>query len=120
MPRVRKGAATRRARKRVLKRVKGHANAAGRAYRLAKERTVRAGVYARVGRKQKKRRFRNMWIIRLNAACKERQIRYSEFINGCKKANIQLNRKMLSEIAIADAPAFDAIVEKVRAAMKAA
>jgi large subunit ribosomal protein L20 len=61
-----------------------------------------------------------MWIIRLNAACKERQIRYSEFINGCKKANIQLNRKMLSEIAIADTPAFDAIVEKVRAALKVA
>ena len=61
-----------------------------------------------------------MWVIRLNAACKERNIRYSEFINGCKKANIQLNRKMLSEIAIADAPAFDAIVEKVRAALKVA
>jgi large subunit ribosomal protein L20 len=118
MSRVRKGSATRRARKRVLKRVKGHANAPGRTYRLAKERGVRAQVYARVGRKQRKRLFRNMWVIRLNAACKERQIRYSEFINGCKKANIRLNRKMLSEIAIADAPAFDAIVAKVRAALQ--
>ena len=118
MPRVRKGSATRRARKRVLKRVKGHSNAAGRAYRLAKERTVKAQVYARFGRKQRKRLFRNMWVIRLNAACRERNIRYGEFINGCKKANIQLNRKMLSEIAIADVPAFDAIVEKVRAALK--
>lgn len=118
MGRVRKGSATRRARKRILKRVKGHSNAPGRNYRLAKERSIRAQVYARVGRKQKKRLFRNMWIIRLNAACKERNIRYSEFINGCRKANITLNRKMLSEIAIADAPAFDAIVEKARAALQ--
>lgn len=118
MPRVRKGSATRRTRKRILKRVKGHANAPGRAYRLAKERSVRSQVYARVGRKQKKRLYRNMWVIRLNAACRQRDIRYSEFINGCKKANIQLNRKMLSEIAIADAPAFDAIVEKAKAALQ--
>lgn len=119
MPRVRKGSATRKARKRILKRVKGHSRGPGRTYHLAKERTIRAGVFARVGRKLKKRQFRNMWIIRLNAACRERQIRYSEFINGCKKANIQLNRKMLSEIAIADAPAFDAIVEKAKAALQA-
>jgi len=118
MPRVRKGSATRRARKRILKAVKGHANAPGRTYRLAKERTIKAQVNARIGRKQRKRLFRNMWIIRLNAACRERQIRYSEFINGCKKANIQLNRKMLSEIAIADAPAFDVIVEKAKAALQ--
>lgn len=118
MPRVKKGSATRQARKRVLKRVKGHANAPGRLYRLAKEASVKAQVNAKIGRKQRKRQFRSMWIVRLNAACKARQIRYSEFINGCKKANIQLNRKMLSEIAIADAPAFDAIVEKVKAALK--
>jgi large subunit ribosomal protein L20 len=118
MPRVKKGSATRQARKRILKRVKGHANAPGRTYRLAKESSVKAQVDAKIGRKQRKRQFRSMWIVRLNAACKERQIRYSEFINGCKKANIQLNRKMLSEIAIADAPAFDAIVEKVKAALK--
>lgn len=116
MPRVRKGSATRKARKRVLKRVKGQRGGPGRTYRLAKERAVRSEVFARVGRKQKKRRFRGLWIIRLNAACKMRKIRYSEFINGCKKANIELNRKMLSEIAIADPAAFDAIVEKVRTA----
>lgn len=118
MPRVRKGAARRQAKKRLFKAVKGHANAPGRTYRLAKEGAVKALVNARVGRKRKKRLFRNMWIIRLNAACKERQIRYSEFINGCKKANIQINRKMLSEIAIADPSAFDAIVEKVKATLK--
>ncbi len=118
MPRVRKGSARTQAKKRVLKRVKGHTNAPGRAYRLAKEAAVKAQVNAKIGRKQRKRQFRSMWIIRLNAACKERQIRYSQFINGCKKANIELNRKMLSEIAIADAPAFDAIVEKVKAALQ--
>lgn len=116
MPRVSKGSATRKSRKRILKRVKGHRGGPGRTYRLAKERAIRSEVFARVGRKLKKRQFRGLWITRLNAACKMRKIRYSEFINGCKKANIALNRKMLSEIAIADPAAFDAIVEKVRSA----
>ena len=85
---------------------------------MAKEATVRAQVNARVGRKHKKRDFRGLWIIRLNAACRNRGIRYSQFINGCKKADIQLNRKMLSEIAIADSAGFDAIVEAVKAVLK--
>lgn len=117
MPRVRKGAARRRARKRVLKAVKGHRGAAGRLYRLAKEGTVRAQVNARVSRKLRKRDFRKLWITRLSAACRQRDIRYSQFIDGCKKANIQLNRKMLSEIAIADPDGFDAIVAKAKAAV---
>jgi large subunit ribosomal protein L20 len=116
MPRVRKGSATRKARKRVLKRVKGHRGAPGRTYHLAKERAVRSEVFARVGRKLKKRQFRSLWITRLAAACKMRNMRYSVFVNGCKKAAIGLNRKMLSEIAIADPAAFDAIVEKARTA----
>ena len=118
MPRVRKGAARHQAKKRVLKAVKGHRGSAGRLLRLAKETTVRAGVHARVGRRLRKRDFRGLWIIRLSAACRERDIRYSRFINGLKKANIQLNRKMLSEIAIADPAGFDAIVEKVKAAVE--
>lgn len=117
MPRVRKGAARRQAKKRVLKAVKGHRGPAGHLYRLAKEAGVRAAVNARIGRKRKKRDFRGLWIIRLSAACAQRDIRYSQFINGCKKANIELNRKMLSEIAIADPAAFDAIVEKAKAAL---
>ena len=117
MPRVRKGAARNRSRKRVLKAVKGHRGAAGRQLRLAKEATVRAAVNARVGRKLKKRDYRGLWIIRINAACKAREIRYSQFISGLKKAGIELNRKMLSEIAIADPPAFDLIVEKAKAAL---
>jgi large subunit ribosomal protein L20 len=116
MPRVRKGAARRQAKKRVLKAVKGHRGSAGRLYRLAKEATVRAAVNARVGRKLRKRDFRGLWITRLSAACRQRGVRYSEFINACKKANIALNRKMLSEIAIADPKGFDAIVEAAKAA----
>ncbi len=118
MPRVRKGAARRQARKRIVKAVKGHRGAAGQLYRLAKEAGVRANVNARIDRKRRKRDFRGLWITRLSAACRQRGIRYSEFINGCKKANIALNRKMLSEIAIADPKAFDAIVEAAGAAAK--
>jgi large subunit ribosomal protein L20 len=116
MPRVRKGAARRQAKKRVFQAVKGHRGSAGRLLRLAKEAGTRAAVNARIDRKRKKRDFRGLWIVRLNAACKQRGLRYSEFINGCKKASIGLNRKMLSEIAIADPAGFDAIVDKVKGA----
>jgi large subunit ribosomal protein L20 len=116
MTRVRKGAATRRARKRVLKAVKGHHGAPGRLYHLAKEGAIKAAVDARIGRKRRKRDFRGLWIIRLSAACRQRGIRYGQFINGCKKAGIGLNRKMLSEIAIADPKGFDSIVEAAKAA----
>lgn len=116
MPRIRKGAARRQANKRILKSVKGHHGSRG-LLRLAKEGAVRAQVNARVGRKLKKRDYRSLWIVRLNAACQQRSLRYSQFIHGCKKANIELNRKMLSEIAVADPPAFDAIIEKAKAAL---
>ncbi len=117
MPRVRKGAARHQAKKRIFKAVKGHRGSAGRLLRLAKEACVRAAVNARVGRKLRKRDFRSLWITRLNAACRQRGIRYSQFINGCKKANVQLNRKMLSEIAIADPAGFDAVADIVKAAI---
>ncbi len=118
MPRVRKGAATRQARKRVMKEARGYRGATGRNYRLAKEARINALVNARIGRKQKKRQYRGLWIIRLNAACRQRDIRYSQFIDGLKKAGIALNRKMLSEIAIADESGFDALVEKAKAAQQ--
>ncbi len=118
MSRVRKGAARHQAKKRVLKAAKGYRGARGSQYRLAKEAVVRSAVRARIDRKRKKRDFRGLWISRLSAACRQRDIRYSQFINGLKKANIQLNRKMLSEIAIADPAGFDAIVEKVKAAVE--
>ena len=114
MPRVRKGAARHQVKKRVLKAVKGHRGATGRQYRLAKHANVRAAVNARIGRKLRKRDFRGLWIVRLSAACRQRGIRYSQFINACKKADIALNRKMLSEIAIADPAGFDAIVDAAK------
>lgn len=117
MPRVRKGAARHQAKKRSLKRVKGYEGSRGHLYRHAKEAAVRAQVNARIDRKRKKRDFRGLWIVRLNAACRQRGLRYSEFINGCKKAGIQLNRKMLSEIAIADPQGFDAVVAAAKEAM---
>ena len=118
MPRVRKGAARHQAKKRILKSVKGHRGSAGRLYRLAKEASVKAAVNARIDRKRRKRDFRVLWITRLNAACKQRGIKYSQFINYCKQANILLNRKMLSEIAIDDPTGFDSIVEAAKAALK--
>ena len=114
MPRVKKGSARNRSRKRILKRVKGHRGSAGRLYRLGKEAAVRADVNARIGRRQKKRNFRNLWIIRLSAACRQRGLRYSSFMNYCKKAGITLNRKMLSEIAVHDPEGFDSLVDKVK------
>ena len=117
MPRVSKGAATRQARKRVMKDVRGYRGATGRNYRLAKEARVTAQVNARIGRKQKKRQYRGLWISRLSAACTQRGVRYSQFIDGIKKAGIVLNRKMLSEIAIFDPSGFTALVEKAKAAV---
>lgn len=117
MPRVRKGAAGRQAKKRLFKAVKGHRGAAGHTYRLAKEALVRAQVNARKSRRRRKRDFRGLWITRLSAACRARGLRYSQLINGLKKGNITLNRKMLSEIAIADPVGFDAIVEQAKAAI---
>ncbi len=118
MPRVRKGAARHQAKKRILKAVKGYRGAAGGLYRLAKESVVRSAVNARVGRKLRKRDFRGLWITRLSAACRQRGISYSRFINNCKKADIALNRKMLSEIAIDDPQGFDYIVDAAAKAAK--
>ena len=117
MPRVRKGAASRQGKKRIFKAVKGHRGPAGNLIRLAREAATRAETNARKDRKRRKREFRGLWIIRLNAACRQRGLRYSQFINGAKKANITLNRKMLSEIAIADPAGFDMIAEAVKAAL---
>jgi large subunit ribosomal protein L20 len=117
MPRARKGAARHRTKRRVLKAIEGHRGATRTHYRLAKDALIRAGVYAFAGRKQRKRQFRALWITRLNAACRSRGIRYSQFISGLKKAEIKLDRKMLSEIAIADAAAFDIIVNAAKAAL---
>ncbi len=117
MPRTRKGHAVRKAKKREMKRLRGRRAMAGHTWRLATESLRRSEVYAHRDRRQRKREFRGLWILRLSAACKQRGIRYSEFINGCKKAKILLNRKMLSEMAIADPQGFDAITQEARAAL---
>lgn len=117
MPRATKGHAVRKAKKREMKRLRGRRAMAGHTWRLATESLRRSEVYARRDRRQRKRDFRGLWIVRLSAACKMRGMRYSEFINGCKKAQIQLNRKMLSEIAIADPQGFDAITQEAKAAL---
>ena len=110
MPRVRKGAARRRKHKKVLKAAKGYHGSASRRYRTALQAVFRAGVNATRDRKLRKRTFRALWITRMAAACKQRGIKYSRFIFALNEADITLNRKMLSEIAIADPAAFDAIV----------
>ena len=117
--RTTKGAARNQAKKRLFKKTKGYTGGRGTLLRSAKETLVRAGAYAFRDRRVKKREFRKLWIIRINAACRERGLRYSEFINGCTKAKIQLDRKMLSEMAVHDPTAFAAIVEKAKAALAA-
>lgn len=117
MPRVRKGAARRKEKRRLFRAVKGYRSSRGHLYRQAKEAAVQAAVNARIDRKRRKRDFRGLWIIRLSAACRQRDIRYSQFINGCKRAKIGLNRKMLSEIAITDPQGFDAIVDAAKVAI---
>ena len=114
MPRTKGGPVHARKRKRVLKRAKGFRAGPGTIYRAAIEFTLRAGRYAYRDRRQKKRHFRSLWITRLSAALKQRGVSYNRFIPACTAAGIELNRKMLSELAIADPAAFDAIVELAR------
>jgi large subunit ribosomal protein L20 len=118
--RARIGAARHQRNKKILKRVKGFRAGRRRLLRTAKEALKRSGRYGFFGRKQKKRDYRAMWIVRINAACELNGISYSRFINGLKKAKIELNRKALSELAISDAAAFKEIVEKSKAALAAA
>jgi len=108
---------TRKRRKKVLKLAKGYWGSKSRHFKMAKQAVMKSGNYAYIGRKQRKRDFRRLWITRISAACKSNGINYSTFMNGLKKAGVGLNRKMLSEIAIADASAFTALVEKAKAAL---
>ena len=103
MARVKGALVTRRRRKKVLKLAKGYWGAKSKHFKMAKEAVMKSGNYAYIGRKQKKRDFRRLWITRISSGCKANGINYSTFMNGLKKAGISLNRKMLSEIAIADA-----------------
>jgi len=116
MPRVRKGAARHRKHKKVLRAARGYYGAASRRYRVAKQSIFRAGVNATRDRKLRKRNFRRLWITRISAACRQRGVTYSRFVNGLFWADIQLNRKMLAEIAVHDPAGFDRIVEAAMAA----
>ena len=117
MARVKGAMATRKRRKRVLKLAKGYRGAKSKLFRTAKQAVMKSLVYAYIGRKQRKRDFRKLWITRISAAAKLNGTNYSQFMNGIKKAGIDINRKMLSEIAIADPAAFTALVEKAKAAL---
>ena len=117
MARVKGAMMTRKRRNKVLKLAKGYWGAKSRHFKMAKQQVMKSGNYAFAGRKQKKRDFRSLWITRISAQCKVNGINYSKFMNGLKKAGIDLNRKMLSEIAISDKAGFAALVEKAKAAL---
>ncbi len=116
MARVKGAMATRKRHKRVLKLAKGYRGSKSKLFRVANQAVMKSLSYAYIGRKQRKRDFRKIWITRISAACKLNGINYSQFMNGLKKAEINMNRKMLSEIAIADPAAFSQLVEKAKAA----
>ena len=116
MARVKGALMTRNRRKKTLKLAKGYFGAKSKHFKMAKQAVMKSGNYAYIGRKQRKRDFRRLWITRISAACRMNNISYSVFMNGLKKANIALNRKMLAEIAVSDEAAFKALVEKAKAA----
>ena len=117
MARVKGALMTRKRRKKVLKLAKGYWGSKSRHFKMAKQAVMKSGNYAYIGRKQRKRDFRRLWITRSSAGCRMNGVNYSTFMNGLKKAGVTLNRKMLSEIAIADPQGFTALVEKAKAAL---
>ena len=118
MARVNGAMRTRKRRKKVLKLAKGYYGAKSKLFKTAKEAVMKSGQYAYIGRKQRKRDFRRLWIARINAAAKINGMNYSTFMNGLKKAGVTLNRKMLAELAVSDAAAFAALAEQAKAALK--
>ena len=117
MARVKGAMMTRKRRNKTLKLAKGYFGSKSKHFKMAKQAVMKSGQYAYIGRKQKKRDFRKLWITRISAACKLNGMNYSTFMNGLNKAGITLNRKMLSEIAINDPAGFTAIAEKAKAAL---
>ncbi|MBQ2819286.1 MAG: 50S ribosomal protein L20 [Clostridia bacterium] len=117
MARIKGAMMTRKRRKKIIKLAKGYWGAKKNRYKMANQQVMKSLTYAYVGRRLKKRDFRRLWISRISAACKMNDMSYSRFMNGLKKAGIELNRKMLAEIAVSDAAAFTALVEKAKAAL---
>ncbi|MGJ4729535.1 50S ribosomal protein L20 [Luteimonas sp. SDU101] len=119
MARVKRGVQARRRHKKVIGRAKGYYNARRKVFRVAKQAVIKAGQYAYIGRKQKKRNFRSLWITRINAAARLNGMSYSRFMNGLLKAGITLDRKVLADIAVHDAAGFTALTEKAKGALAA-
>ena len=119
MARVKRGVTARRRHKKILKLAKGYYNARRKVFRVANQAVIKAGQYAYIGRKQKKRNFRSLWITRINAAARINGLSYSRFMNGLLKAGITLDRKVLADIAVHDAAGFAALTEKAKGALAA-
>jgi large subunit ribosomal protein L20 len=119
MARVKRGVTARRRHKKILKLAKGYYNARRKVFRVANQAVIKAGQYAYIGRKQKKRNFRSLWITRINAAARINGLSYSRFMNGLLKAGITLDRKVLADIAVHDAVGFAALAEKAKGALAA-
>ena len=117
MARIKGAVMTRKRRNKVLKAAKGYWGAKSKHFKMAKQAVMKSGNYAFAGRKMKKRDFRRLWITRISAQAKVNGVNYSTFMNGLKKAGIDLNRKMLAELAVSDKDAFAALVEKAKAAL---
>ena len=117
MPRVKRGVTAHRRHKKVLQQAKGYYGARSRVFRVAKQAVIKAGQYAYRDRKQRKRQFRRLWIARINAGARMNGLSYSRLIAGLKKANVEIDRKVLADLAMNDAPVFAAVVEKAKAAL---
>ena len=117
MARVKGAVTTRKRRKKILKLAKGYWGSKSKHFKMANQAVMKSLSYAYVGRKHKKRNFRQLWIIRINAACKANGMNYSRFMYGLKKSGVELNRKMLAELAVSDKPTFTALAEKAKAAL---
>jgi large subunit ribosomal protein L20 len=119
MPRVKRGVTAHARHKKILDKAKGYYGARSKVYRVAKQAVTKAGQYAYRDRRQKKRQFRALWIIRINAAAHESGLSYSRLINGLKKAAVEIDRKVLADLAVYDKPAFAALAEQAKAALGA-
>jgi large subunit ribosomal protein L20 len=115
MPRIKRGVTARARHKKVLKQAKGYYGARSKVYRVAKQAVIKAGQYAYRDRKQRKRQFRSLWIVRINAAARECGLSYSRLINGLSKANVEIDRKVLADIAVRDKDAFAEIAKIAQA-----
>jgi large subunit ribosomal protein L20 len=119
MARVKRGVTARRRHKKILSRAKGYYNARRKVFRVAKQAVIKALQYSYIGRKQKKRQFRALWIVRINAGARQYGLSYSRLMNGLKKAGVTVDRKVLADIAVHDIKAFGALAEKAKASLAA-